>query len=228
MRLITLLVLLLLYIAPSLAKDEGEIGHYTMNGVTFAIPKKALLVSMPEGEVDGSLPILLRWPNLEPAQWKGDQSQVIHVSMQKGGYSRTTMASGEEISRSYQWYGTISRIFRTEVISEEKRIYKHHINADPVFLYNAKGLGLEYYKLPFVGHPNVYNDDFFIKGDPLKPDYWIHCNLTRCDSAFELNNRVTVKYSFNRLNFLHGNVHEEVRKAIIDKLNLFIVTPEGE
>ena len=132
MRLITLLVLLLLYTAPSFAKDEGEIGHYTMNGVTFAIPKKAFLTKTPEGEVDDIISLLFLWPNLEPAQWKGDQSQVIHVSMQKGGYSRTTMASGEEISRSYQWYGTISRIFRTEVISEEKRIYKHHINADPL------------------------------------------------------------------------------------------------
>lgn len=219
MRLITLLVLLLLYTAPSFAKDEGEIGHYTMNGVTFAIPKKALLVSMPEGEVDGSLPILLRWPNLEPAQWKGDQSQVIAVSVMP--YKTFTRKIGNEtvITNTIEsYYQSLAHIF---IDGKNNQILG--IKAEPYFMAHHAISGLNGYKMPYSGHFNTLRFDFFIEGnDPIHPQYWVACEFGKCTSYNKITNKIMAEYTFNRIPFF-TNTHQEMRSKVTTKIQSFII-----
>lgn len=205
------------------ANAEEEIGHYTMNGVTFAIPKKALLVKVPEGEVDDIIPLLLHWPDMEPAEWKGDQSKVIHVTLMPYKIFNRKIGDKTVVTNTLEsYYQTMAHIF---VNGKNNQVLG--IKAEPYFMAYHATSGLNGYKMPYSGHYNTLRFDFFIEGsDPIHPKYWVLCKLdvsnSRCESYNKINDQIMAVYDFNKFPFFTSIPHE-MRAKVTQKIHSFII-----
>lgn len=199
------LVIGLLWLMLPTSVFAEELGTYIVNGVTFKIPKAALLTKQPEGENDG-ITILLKWPELTPAKWEGNQSAVIKVGIEKNvdHTGQIDGLSGPLDSSDIVYHSSASWL---TVRNGRKMI----VDPAPVLLMkNTKYGTLDYYKLPRLGHVNVVDKDFFIKGDPLKPDYWYACQLGRCYTAIRLDDKIYLKISHHQVGFITQGIWREI------------------
>jgi len=217
-----LLFVLLLTSSPSFADDK--IGKFELNGVTFKIPREYLWQNrgQPDGKAkDGTLYLMTKWVDKEKpliaASSYGDQRSNIEVTITDGRnikkFNPINAASIPKwLNMYYIWGGLFDYLPNDEV----------KVDAEPIYISYIKKYDLTYYKLPKKDKNATWENDFYIRGNPLKPDYWIRCQNTRCYSSFLFNDKIIVSYSFQELQFLKTGRHDDARKKIINLLNSFI------
>jgi hypothetical protein len=87
------------------------------------------------------------------------------------------------------------------------------------------------YPLIFSDNINIIGHEYLLRGDPLKPDYWLQCASAKasnncstcCNTTFNYNNNLYVKYSFSRERIL--KTHDDLRAKIISKIDEFNALP---
>ncbi len=201
--------------------QEGELGTYIVNGVTFNIPKNAFLSHHDEGE-NSSLHLLLQWPDLTPASWSGDQSQVIKVGIYPN-HDYTGKIEGLEgiLDKEDYIYNTRAN-WREMTGAGQYRV----TDPEPVELFRFKGGEYGLYKLPRLGHINTVGKDFYVWGNPLDPDHWYMCNtnnpVIRCETEERLNKKISLSIKHHREYFIEEKRFKEVPNRIKEKISSYI------
>jgi len=210
----------------------SAIAHFTMNGVKFEVPREYLMVGRnhPDGEND-FISIQVQYPNMNPYHPNfGGKSKVyddVSFSIEQSSH-HTACADKKECGEISQWFfdDKIKYIPQLEYGKgyDPKKPLKIEDMPDGTSLYNynynyKKGYGYEYY----------------IKGNPLKPDYWVECVASLrpeeidegyprkpyCEGVFNWNKEFYISYRFPREKLLSEQL--EIKKKIEEKVKEFII-----
>jgi len=189
--------------------DVEPVGHFTVNGVMFNIPREYMWQNRtyPDGEME-ALYLMFKYPEMTKGEPYADDT--VTVTIKKGGKTRVCDKNSECLDVARMVYGVRTNI---DKVSKDGKFLIEGMEApkQPEFI---EELGLTKFK---VGKPN--GDYFYVEGDLLMPSYWFWCRGI-CESDFMYNdNKIEIHYTFKK-NFLKE--HREVRKKIIEKLDSFI------
>lgn len=198
----------------------GPVGEFTVNGVKFRIPREYLWQGQndPDGPAkDDALYLMMKWPNLEPASAGGDQSANIRVTINKGGSG--TCPDGKTVKRSYVSYLASAEMIDFHQADKSRSGACGALSAEPVLLFENYR-GWKYYKLPRAMTSNALHKDFFVKGDPMSPDEWLRCEMTRCYTKIDINGKVLIDVGYNQYPFLQ--ISDTLHPRLIEKVKSFI------
>ncbi|AIL65431.1 hypothetical protein NOVO_05295 [Rickettsiales bacterium Ac37b] len=90
------------------------------------------------------------------------------------------------------------------------------------------------YKLPeskLIAYKINNQEEFLIRGNPLNPDYWLHCDGVKynknpshkCKTYVNYNNKINIYYDFDYINLLQ--YHDDIRNKISEKIHQFQYKP---
>ncbi|MCR4377238.1 MAG: hypothetical protein NUV50_03985 [Rhodospirillales bacterium] len=202
---------------------RGQIGHFTVNGVPFTIPRDYLWqgASDSDGPVYG-LYIMMRYPEMEPAPPSPYHDLNVMVTV------RSTSNHIECVK--YKKCGSIARIRYLE----ESGIDRCASTLDkcdfakwaPSKVVEIAGEGLKHFKTP------TGNRDIFFSGDLLNPEFWFVCAppprneqggiSTSCESSFQLDDKIYIDFDFRR-RILVEHIRA-VHEGVVRKLEKFTRT----
>jgi hypothetical protein len=192
-----------------------SVAHFTMKGVKVEVPREYLFSSRgtPDGET-GGISFLFRYPGMEPTSADGDQSHNILVGLKIRGYCRVLPCKEEAAA-----YFLKNKIREQVEPSQTPTLIEKM----------AGGLALYGYDKAFK---RGYSMEFYIKGDPLQPDYWLWCPPSvrpdevlrrnpRCDGVIDLADNLYATYSFRKKPLLDHQL--EIQQGIRNRLQSFIM-----
>ena len=171
--------------------DVEPVGHFTVNGVTFNIPREYMWQNRtyPDGEME-SLHLMLKYPEMTKGEPYADDT--VTVTIAKGVISNVCTKEGKCFDSATGTYGSFSGL-HTVKDEENKRI--RIIKDKPKQTEFIDELSLTKFQ---VGGPN--GDYFYVEGDLLMPSYWLRCRGS-CDTYFMYNdNKIEINYQ-NKLNY---------------------------
>lgn len=197
---------------------RDPIGHYTVNGVPFTVPRAYLWQGGhdPDGLYD-ALYMMMRYPDMQAVL---PDQQALEVQVTVHSTARHVLCVNEgkcdQISQSKYWY-----MSGLEWCEQGRESCKYK-NGAPETINFIRALGLNYFKGGFG------TKDVFIKGEVLRPDLWFVCDPLpgyyknpSCESVFQINEQVYVRYLVRR-EALGGqllDVHEKVVSKLEEFLN---------
>lgn len=198
------------------------VGHYTIGGLQFNVPKKFLGWGKwePDGEKSGLL-LLFHYPDMSrPSRTDKVEEGSLIVSLEEIKGKRTICyeegVPDHCYTREQYWYHGLAFIGREPPAMLDVPI-------------NSRGdVGLYSFILKDRSSPK---EVFYAGGDFRRPDYWLVCNFKKgeqgekyirnpgCITQFRYMENLQIKYSFDK-DLL--NKHQRIRQAIIDKIETFI------
>lgn len=199
------------------AKVKGAIAEFVLNGVNFYIPREYLWQNSrePDGEVE-SINLMFKYPEM-------------------------TSATGGEANRDYNVRVSLESTYQRVNCREEnicdqvgQEKYEHNTGIDWNNKNNKPNIIKKLYELPkenLTAYEINNKHDFLIKGDPLRPDYWLDCDGGKygpnfhphCETYTNYNNKFYLNYFFSRHFLLEK--HDDVKAKILEKINQFQQTP---
>jgi len=217
MKSLFVCLLVCLLVEPSSA--DKKIGEFELNGVTLKIPREYLWLgkNKPDGEIKegDTLHVMATYPEMNAGSANGEQGYNTNITLHKNGLSRA-FADDSRVPLYLGIYASFSGI------TSHNKDGKSYYNAEPIYIGTYKQIGnLSYYKLPHKNNASSLREDWFIRGNVLKPDLWIRCQKLMCKSYYSLSDEILVSYGFKRI-LLDSNKHDELRKKITDLLNGFV------
>ena len=167
------------------------IGHFTINGVKLNVPREYITFdpNQPDGAISG-LSMFMQYPTMKPATGmpkEEGRDYNVRVSIEMVFKDPSGRPLDESI-RSYEFATGIKRN-REQGKETNFKLIKHH-----------KDLGLDEYVI------NDHEADvFYIKGNQIKPEYWIVCTRAEytekgpyphCEGWFNYNDKIYINYFF--------------------------------
>ena len=197
---------------------EDRIGHFINNAVKLNIPRNYFLFSPnePDGELN-HISLLMQYPSMKPATGmpkEEGQDYNVRVTIRP---RLDPEGNPQDVSQFF--YESRTGIDSNRVSGKENsfKLIKRH-----------EDLGLDEYDIN--GKPN----HFYLKGNPLKPNYWVMCNplleattvRPSCEGWFNYNNQIYINYFFGKFALLPN--HGDLRQKIIEKIEAFKMPTLGE
>jgi hypothetical protein len=198
---------------------KGPIGEFEINGVKLYVPRNYLLFDkrIPDGDTD-NLTLLMKYPEMTAAgdaSGRNDYHVMVSIDSPKmWGCCKDFNECQDLDKRRYRNFTNINSNNEKDVPNIVKKLYE--LPEERLSAYNINTNGYEY----------------LLRGDPLKPDYWLQCApeeaskncSTCCGTTFNYNNELYVKYSFSRERIL--KTHDDLRNKIVSKINSFQQMPK--
>lgn len=200
---------------------RSPIGHFTVNGVPFTIPRDYLWqgASKADGPVDG-LYIMMRYPEMEPAPPFPYHDLNVRVSVwpTSDNIHCAKFNKCEEISRmNYLYQSGIDEceLYPWNCVKDKMIPNKIQEIADGMRRYTSHG-----------------GKDIYFSGELLSPDFWFVCSpqpqsdqkniYPLCEAWVQVNDKIFLNVAFRRVVLVQHI--REVHEGIIRKINAFLTS----
>jgi hypothetical protein len=240
-------------VAPTFVPDDrcpwpwdkvSAVAHFTMNGVKFEVPREYLYVGagQPDGETT-SINIQVQYPSMKPYHPKYDTKKEYYDDIAFSIDSSGTQAASETsyavspndkfcklpITENCRNIGQY--YFREKIEFNPYMEYGKGYDADKPLKIEDMPDGTSLYNYNYK-YKKGYEKEYYIKGNPLKPDYWVECyppiiDANRiqarpsCEGVFNWDIRFSINYRFPREKLLLEQL--QIKQKIEEKVKEFIV-----
>lgn len=224
-----------------------SVAHFTMNGVKFEVPREYLSsgVGQPDGETT-SIHIQVKYPEMNPYHPRFGGKETIHddvsFSIRSSGTSSTDMSGAQIVKNDAMCKNPITENCKNigQYYFDDKIKYipqlEYGKGYDPLKPLKIEDMpdGTSLYNYNY-NYKKGYGYEYYIKGNPLKPDYWVECVASLrpeeisegpmrkpyCEGVFNWNKEFYISYRFPREKLLSEQL--EIKKKIEEKVKEFIV-----
>ncbi len=194
-------------------REVEPVGKFIIRDITFKIPREYLWLGYrkADGETE-SVHVMVKFPTMDAANDFGEQGMNIPVTINGRADKKEVCYKEHCVDLAQSSYISMSHL--SQYLRGNKEEYK------PKKQPRLPEMAIDRY---WFRVSNDRDDDFFIKGSPLNPSYWLKCGVvqekfnSRCESSLIYKNNMKVSYSFRRGTLMEQ--HAEIREQIINKLN---------